>query len=228
MSLPTPAPRAIRRYENRKLYDPEAARYVTLEDLGRMVAGGDEVEVVDQKTGEDLTSFTLAQVLLERVRTGASRIPRQVLTRLIRVTASPASGGLQWPDPQDAAGRARREAERIVAKVLAGGGLSLDQAVALRQDLGQMVHRLVAEAQTGVESRLRALLARGEGVAGRSLEALRGGLHAFEAYIEKPAPGPPAAPAGRARPPARPRARKKTRPARGGTRGTKVAETKGK
>jgi polyhydroxyalkanoate synthesis repressor PhaR len=181
-------PRAIRRYGNRKLYDPAARRYVTLEDVARIVAGGHEVEVVDQKTGEDLTNLTLAQVLLEGVRQGASRIPRQVLTRLIRIAAGPASAWGEWPDPQDAAGRARQETERIVSRVLGRGGLSLDQAVALRQDLGQMVHRLVTEAQSGVESRLRALLERGEGVAGRSLEALRGGLQAFEAYIEKPVP----------------------------------------
>jgi polyhydroxyalkanoate synthesis repressor PhaR len=180
------SPRAIRRYGNRKLYDPEAGRYVTLEDVARTVAGGREVEVVDQKTGEDLTNLTLAQVLLEGVKKGASRIPRQVLTRLIRVAAFPASAWGEWPEPRDAAGRARQETERILSRVLGRGRLSLDEAVALRQDLGQMVHRLVAEAQSGVESRLRALLERGEGVAGRSLEALRGGLQAFEAYIETP------------------------------------------
>jgi polyhydroxyalkanoate synthesis repressor PhaR len=219
---PSPPPRAIRRYENRKLYDAEAGRYVTLDDVGRTVAGGAEVEVVDQKTGEDLTSFTLAQVLLERVRTGASRIPRQVLTRLIRITASPSPGWVQWPDPQDAAGRARREAERIVSRVLARGGLGLDEAVALRQDLGQMVHRLVAEAQGGVESRLRALLERGEGVAGRSLEALRGGLQAFESYIDKPAPAPREPAAGRRRTAGRPRPKRAARPAATKARGTRV------
>ncbi|HSD26498.1 MAG TPA: polyhydroxyalkanoate synthesis regulator DNA-binding domain-containing protein [Vicinamibacteria bacterium] len=207
-----PRPRSIRRYENRKLYDPEAGRYVTLEDVGRMVAGGGEVEVVDQKTGEDLTSFTLAQVLLERVRTGASRIPRQVLTRLIRIATGPSSAWGDWPEPQDAAGRARQEAERIVSRVLGRGRLSLDEAVAVRQDVGQMVHRLVTEAQAGVESRLKSLLERGEGVAGRSLEALRGGLEAFEAYIEKPAArGRPASPARRGRPRRPGRPKKSTR-----------------
>ena len=146
--------------------------------------------MVDQKTGEDLTNLTLAQVLLEGVQQGASRIPRQVLTRLIRIAAGPASAWGDWPEPQDTAGRARQEAERIVSRVLGRGRLTLDDAVALRQDLGQMVHRLVGEAQSGVESRLRAVLERGEGVAGRSLDALRGGLEAFEAYIEKPAAGP--------------------------------------
>ena len=222
---PLSPPRSIRRYENRKLYDAAAGRYVTLEDVGRVVAGGGEVEVVDQKTGEDLTSFTLAQVLLERVRTGASRIPRQVLARLIRIATGPSSAWGHWPEPQDAARRARQEAERIVARVLGRGGLSLDDAVTLRQDLGQMVHRLVAEGQAGVESRLRSLLERGEGVAGRSLEALRGGIQAFEAYVDKPAATSPETPARERRPPAR--ARPKRGPGRTAakTRGTKAGRT---
>jgi len=192
-------PRPIRRYGNRKLYDPATRRYVTLEDLARLVAGGHEIEVVEQKTGEDLTSLTLAQVLLEGVKQGASRIPRQVLTRLIRIAAGPASAWGDWPEPQDTASRARQEAERIVSRVLGQGRLSLDDAVTLRQDVGQMVHRLVSEAHSGVEARLRAVLERGEGVAGRSLDALRGGIEAFEAYIETPPPTPPA-PAGSAGP----------------------------
>lgn len=194
---PAPAARAIRRYGNRKLYDPAARRYVTLDDVARIVAGGEEVQVLDQKTGEDLTTLTLAQVLLEGVKQGVTPIPHQVLVRLIRLAAAPAPAWGEWPEPRDAAGRARQEAERIVSRVLSRGRLSLDDAVSLRQDLGQMVHRLVTEAQSGVESRLRALLERGEGVAGRSIEALRG---RFGAYMEKPSvPAPTRAPGGRRR-----------------------------
>ncbi len=204
-----PPSRPIRRYGNRKLYDPEDRRYVTLEDVARIVAGGHDVEVVDQRTGEDLTNLTLAQVLLEGVKQGASRIPRQVLTRLIRIAAGPASAWGDWPEPEDAAGRARQETERIVSRVLGRGRLSLDDAVALRQDLGQMVHSLVSEAHTGLESRLRALLERGEGVAGRSLDALRGGIEAFEAYIESPPPAPATAAAAARRRSPRPRPKNK-------------------
>ena len=201
------SPRPIRRYGNRKLYDPQTRRYVTLEGLARLVADGHEIEVTDQKTGEDLTSLTLAQVLLEGVKQGASRIPRQVLTRLIRIAAGPASAWGDWPEPQDTASRARQEAERIVSRALGRGPAEPRR----RRDpapgrSGQMVHRLVSEAQTGVESRLRTVLERGEGVAGRSLDALRGGIAAFEAYIEKP---PPRAPAARGV--ARRRGRKRTR-----------------
>lgn len=179
--------RTIRRYGNRKLYDAEARRYVTLEELAAVVARGIEIQVLDQKTGDDLTHATLAQVLLEQVRSGAGRIPRQVLTRLIRLATSHGATLTRWPEPHEAAGRARHEAERLVTSLLGRGRLSLDDAVTLRQELGQMVHHLVTEAQSGVEGRLRALFERGGDVAERSLGALRGRL---EAYLDAPAPAP--------------------------------------
>lgn len=188
MRLVAPKPKAsrtIKRYGNRKLYDPAARRYVTLSELARLVARGEDVRVLDQASGQDLTNLSLAQALLESVRQGASRIPRQVLTRLIRLAASPPAGWGDWPEPQDSASRARRETEQLVARLLGTGRLSLDDAVALRHDLAELVHRLVSEAQSGVETRLRDLLSRGEEAAERSLGALRGRL---EAYIEeKPA-----------------------------------------
>lgn len=181
---PSPQARRIRRYGNRKLYDPAAGRYVTLQQLAELVGAGHELLVTDQASGEDLTNATLAQVLLEQMRGGASRIPRQVLTRLIRLASGPPSAWSRWPEPQDLAGRARTEAERIVSRLLGRGRLGLDDAVALRHELGQLVQRLVAEAQSGVETRLRGLVAKGEGVAGRSLEALKGRLEAIEGYLE--------------------------------------------
>jgi hypothetical protein len=83
----------------------------------------------------------------------------------------------------------------------------------LRQELGQMVHRLVADAQSGVETRLRALVERGEDVAGRAREALRGRLSATLTYLETPAAGAPRrarAARGPGRTPARSPGRRKT------------------
>ena len=180
----SPPPRLVRRYQNRKLYDLAARRYVKLDDLAALISAGHELLVTDHETEEDLTNATLAQVLLEQMRGGASRIPRQVLTRLIRLAGGPASAWSRWPEPQDAAGRARAEAEKIVSRLLGRGRLGLDDAVALRHELGQLVHRLVSEAQSGAQTRLRALVSRGEGVAGRSLEALKGRLQAIEGYLE--------------------------------------------
>ena len=103
------AARLIRRYENRKLYDVAARRYVSIEDLARLIVGGEDVHVEDRGTGEDITSVVLAQVVLDRVREKGDSVPRQVLTRLIRLGAGPVSAWAEW-DGQEAAARARAEA----------------------------------------------------------------------------------------------------------------------
>jgi polyhydroxyalkanoate synthesis repressor PhaR len=180
--------RVITRYENRKLYDAAAGRYVTLDDVGATVAGGGEVQVVDRKTGEDLTTLTLAQVILEGIKARTALIPRQVLAHLIRLAAGPKGRGSAWTSPQEAAGRARDEAERIVGRLLARGRISLEEGLTLRQEIYQSVHRLVAEAQEGLESRLHGLFARAEGRVNPSLHGLKDRLETLETYLAAPRP----------------------------------------
>ena len=151
------AARRIRRYGNRKLYDADAKRYVTLEHLAALVAEGHELEVTDQRTGEDMTSLTLAQALLEGLKERTARIPRQVLVRLIRLSVGAGSAWSDWVGPQEAAARARGEVEKIVGSLLARGRLTLEEAMALRQDVARSVHGIVADAQSGIEGRIRGL-----------------------------------------------------------------------
>src|SRR4051794_10953297 len=58
-------PKVIKRYANRKLYDTERSCYVTLEEISQMIKDGDDVKVVDNKTKDDLTAVTLAQIIVE-------------------------------------------------------------------------------------------------------------------------------------------------------------------
>ena len=74
----------IKRYSNRKLYDTQESRYVTLEEIEEMIRGGREVSVVDAATGEDLTSVTLAQILLEHERSHRGTLPTGFLHQLIK------------------------------------------------------------------------------------------------------------------------------------------------
>ena len=193
---PAPAGRLIRRYENRKLYDPAARRYVTLDDLARMVARGEDVRVVDQRQGEDLTAVVLAQVILEGVKERTARIPGQVLARLIRLGFDRGEPASRWPDPAAVASRAREEAERIVGGLLGRGRLTLDEAVVLRHEIAGSVQRLVADAQHGLESRFHRLLeasGEGEGEGVRpSLAALRERLLSLETDLDEPGAGVPA------------------------------------
>lgn len=60
-----PEPRIIKRYANRKLYDTEHSRYVTLDQISEMIRAGDDVKIIDNKSKEDLTTVTLAQIIFE-------------------------------------------------------------------------------------------------------------------------------------------------------------------
>ena len=74
----------IKRYSNRKLYDTQDSRYVTLEEIEEMIRGGREISVVDAASGEDLTSVTLAQIILEHERNHRGTLPTGFLHQLIK------------------------------------------------------------------------------------------------------------------------------------------------
>jgi polyhydroxyalkanoate synthesis repressor PhaR len=74
----------VKKYSNRRLYDTEESRYVTLDELAGKVRDGADVRVVDAKTAEDLTQPTLAQIILES-RNGARLLPVPLLVQLIRM-----------------------------------------------------------------------------------------------------------------------------------------------
>ena len=74
----------IKRYSNRKLYDTQESRYVTLEEIEEMIRAGKEISVLDAATGEDLTSVTLAQIILENERNRRAALPSAFLHQLIK------------------------------------------------------------------------------------------------------------------------------------------------
>ena len=77
-------PILIKRYANRKLYDQSRSRYVTLEELEELIRQGREIRVVDAVSGEDLTSLTLAQIILDNARGRRAVLPAAFLHQLIQ------------------------------------------------------------------------------------------------------------------------------------------------
>ncbi len=73
----------IKKYSNRRLYDTGLSRYITLDELAAKIRGGDEVRVVDAKSGDDLTQATLTQLILESPT--ARLLPVGLLHRLLRM-----------------------------------------------------------------------------------------------------------------------------------------------
>jgi polyhydroxyalkanoate synthesis repressor PhaR len=95
--------RIIKRYANRKLYDTEHSRYVTLDQISEMIRNGDDVKIVDNKTKEDLTTVTLAQIIFEEEKKQRSFLPLGAMRNIIQ------SGG-EW----------FAEAQRRVQSILPG------------------------------------------------------------------------------------------------------------
>lgn len=73
----------IKRYANRKLYNTETSRYITLKGIAEIIEGGEEVRVVDNETGEDITSIALSQILVDNERSKGG-VSGSVLTELIQ------------------------------------------------------------------------------------------------------------------------------------------------
>lgn len=80
----TGGPLLIKRYASRRLYNTETSDYVTLEDIATFIRAGREVQIVDLKSGDDLTRQYLLQIIAEHESRGENVLPLDVLTDLVR------------------------------------------------------------------------------------------------------------------------------------------------
>ncbi|MCI0693715.1 polyhydroxyalkanoate synthesis regulator DNA-binding domain-containing protein [candidate division KSB1 bacterium] len=87
--------RIIKRYENRKLYDTENRRYISLEEIAELIRNGVEVQVVDNTNGEDITTQTLTQVIFEEGKKGRNPLSKDLLHSVIRLGSDFIDGGIQ-------------------------------------------------------------------------------------------------------------------------------------
>ena len=85
-----PKSKVIKRYSNRKLYDTDRSKYVTLDEIAKMIKAGEEITIIDNETKEDLTSVTLTQIIYEEEKresrhTGMRRLRYRQLRRHLPV-----------------------------------------------------------------------------------------------------------------------------------------------
>ncbi|MBV8342325.1 MAG: polyhydroxyalkanoate synthesis repressor PhaR [Gammaproteobacteria bacterium] len=81
--------RLIRKYANRRLYDARESRHVTLEDLRKLIASGERIKVIDDKSGEDLTRSILLQIIASQEQFGTPVLSTQLLEGIIRFYGNP-------------------------------------------------------------------------------------------------------------------------------------------
>src|SRR3954469_7306168 len=74
----------IKRYQNRKLYDTHESSYVTLDEIAKMIKGGEDLRVIDNKTKNDITAATLTQLLYESEKKAKTQPSVELLKEIIR------------------------------------------------------------------------------------------------------------------------------------------------
>jgi polyhydroxyalkanoate synthesis repressor PhaR len=136
----------IKRYANRKLYDTDAKRYVTLEDVAEAIRRGDDVRIVDHVSGEDLTSVTMLQIIFEEQKRIGGLLPGVFLARLIQAggeTVSAVRSRLAGFDPFQAVDEEIRR--RVLALVEQGQlsaeeGLRISDLLVRKPDQADVIH----------------------------------------------------------------------------------------
>jgi polyhydroxyalkanoate synthesis repressor PhaR len=89
-------PRIIRKYGNRRLYDTVTKQYVNLDEIAQMIREGSDVQVVDAKSGDDLTRDILTQIIVEETRSRNGGLPLEVLKDLVAFSGKARHEGLVW------------------------------------------------------------------------------------------------------------------------------------
>ncbi|HVP44560.1 MAG TPA: polyhydroxyalkanoate synthesis regulator DNA-binding domain-containing protein [Terriglobales bacterium] len=89
-------PVVIKKYGNRRLYDTSTSRYINLDDIARLVRNGKNVQVLDARSGEDLTRVTLAQIIMEDAKEQPTGLPLELLRQLIVATDEVGRDFVMW------------------------------------------------------------------------------------------------------------------------------------
>jgi|YNPNPStandDraft_1061719.scaffolds.fasta_scaffold05657_7 polyhydroxyalkanoate synthesis repressor PhaR len=161
---PAPGPsqtqKIIKRYGNRKLYDTQLSRYVTLEEISQMVRRGEDLKVIDNRTKEDLTALTLTQIMLEEEKKKKNILPLSLLQNLIQHGGGSIAELVQRG--KDSLASMRTEAEEQLLKLLEKGQDAVEEGPALLKDLlfGQQKALGLDVLQKRIDERIKLIVQR--------------------------------------------------------------------
>lgn len=178
-----PERRVIKRYTNRKLYDKLESRYVTLEEIARLVRAGEDIQVIDNESDEDLTSVTFAQIILEEEKRKQNLVSVPFLRKLIR------TGEARVQDFSDRASRGiealgdltEKAGERV--REVVSGGRALEGGRSLLDELFDLPQKRLAE--LGARAKEQVDKIRGNPTVKRELERIAASLHTLEEAVAK-------------------------------------------
>ena len=176
--------RQIKKYANRKFYDTEEKRYVSLSHIASLVREGEDIQVVENETGDDITGLVLSQILREQERQGRV-LPQTLLTALVRR----GTGGLkQLRGSLQASLKALEaledEIQERVDSMAERGEITLTEAQELREELLARARQRQSSAEGSILEEIEDSLVR-LGVPTRSdVEGLHNQLDEIQAKVD--------------------------------------------
>ena len=173
--------RVIKRYANRKLYDTEDSRYVTLEEIAGLVKNGEDVRIMDNRTGEDLTEVTLAQILFEEQKKQKTRMPLDLLKGLIATSGETITEFIQKKVTRPVQ-TIKEEAERKVDELRKRGETTVEDTAKQVKDFFAHTQQSLDEVQKKIDDRIQGVLATMPGVQSQ-LKAMRQRIEELEARL---------------------------------------------
>jgi len=164
----------IKKYANRRLYDTESSSYITLDRLAAMIREGRDFEVVDAKTGEDITHQVLTQIIVDEESRGSTMLPVNFLRQLIGLYGGQMQGAV--PPYLDAAMEAFQKNQQAMAGAF---GPTMFADLAKRN---MAMFEEAAQAMTGKKAQAAASAADGSA---DELAKLKAELAALQAKVDK-------------------------------------------
>lgn len=161
-------PRTIKRYSNRKLYDMQESKYITLQDVGTMIQQGIELVIIDNKTKEDITSVTMAQIVYEQQKSDKGRLPLGALKEIVLSGGEKLGRKIATPltslrdevhslreEAERRVTTLREQAERRVMGILNESRDKTDEAKTLVAEVSAATHTALDDWAKALEERIR-------------------------------------------------------------------------
>jgi polyhydroxyalkanoate synthesis repressor PhaR len=141
----------IKKYANRRLYDTESSSYITLDTLAKMIREGRDVEVIDAKSGEDITHQVMTQIIVDEEAAGANMLPVNFLKELIGLYGGSMQGAV--PNYLEAAMDAFKQQQSAMLSGAFDPGMFADMAKRNMEMFGSAAQAFSAGSASGRASK---------------------------------------------------------------------------
>ena len=183
--------RTIKRYSNRKLYDTEDKRYITLEQIAELVRDGQDIKVVENQTGEDLTTITLSQILLEQEKRKEGKLPKSFFMNLIQRSSTSVvdfmrKNVLQYFDTSFLSDE--ETIDENVDELVRAGEIPQEEAKELKDEIKNRTQTFRQRLDELVEKRVQVLLKNLNIPSKAEIDGLREKVDALTAQLDELAP----------------------------------------